>query len=134
MSQLPVRFNVTGDFDNSLRWLKDLSEEHYLDYLEKYAKKGVEALAAATPRDTGKTASLWGYRIDRNDSGAARITWINQNVNNHVNIALILQYGHGTRTGGYVAGIDYINPALAPIFQQLADEAWEEVVEHGRHY
>ena len=88
---------------------------------------GVQALSIATPNDSGKTAQSWSYEIeDRN--GSISIYWKNSNVNNNVNIAVILQYGHGTRNGGYVEGIDYINPAMQPLFQEMANEAWKEVV------
>lgn len=81
---------------------------------------------AATPKDSGVTSSMWGYEIE-GDSGGWTIHWTNGNINKNVNIAVILQYGHGTGTGGYVAGRDYINPALVPVFEKLADEAWNEV-------
>lgn len=129
-----IKFKTYGDFHNSLKWLKKLSEERYLDYLEKYAQKGVEALAEATPKRTGRTASSWTYTIDKSKTGTYRINWHNTNVHNHINIALIIQYGHGTRNGGYVEGIDYINPALQPIFEQLARDAWEEVTTVGDHH
>lgn len=87
---------------------------------------GVEALASATPVDTGKTASSWYYKVDYNE-GSASITWSNSNVNDGVNIAVILQYGHGTGNGGYVVGRDYINPAIAPIFDKITEHVWEEV-------
>ena len=131
MAYSPIRFETVGDFDKSLKWLKRLSEERYLDYLEKYAKMGVEALAEATPKRTGRTAASWTYTIERNALGSAQITWRNTNVQDHVNIALIIQYGHGTRNGGYVEGVDYINPALRPIFDKLAQDAWEEVTTIG---
>ncbi len=94
--------------------------------LHKYGKKGVEALAAATPKDTGKTAESWSYEIV-DEEGSSKIVWKNSNVNDGRVIALLLQYGHGTGNGGYVKGIDYINPAIQGIFQQMADEAWKEV-------
>lgn len=134
MAYSPLRFETIGDFDKSLKWLKRLSEERYLDYLEKYAKMGVEALAEATPKRTGRTAASWTYTIERNAFGGAQITWRNTNVQDHVNIALIIQYGHGTRNGGYVEGIDYINPALRPIFDKLAQDAWEEVTTIGKYH
>ena len=87
---------------------------------------GVSALSSATPIDTGKTAASWGYEIESDDDGT-RIIWTNSNVNKNVNIAIILQYGHGTGTGGYVQGRDYINPAMQPVFDQIADAVWREV-------
>lgn len=95
--------------------------------LEKHARAGVVALANATPVDSGLTASSWTYEI-RVSGESATINWVNTNVNKGVNIAVILQYGHGTGTGGYVQGRDYINPAMRPIFDRIAEEAWMEVV------
>ena len=106
-----------------LRRAKDLKIESILN---KYGAKGVQALASATPIDSGRTASSWGYEIERSGNGWS-IHWTNDNINQNVNIAVILQYGHGTGTGGYVAGRDYINSAIAPVFQEIADEAWKEV-------
>lgn len=121
-----ITFNHKGDFSRTIRFLNNLSKFEAKKILDKYGQMGVKALSAATPVDTGKTAASWTYEIE-----AARdsytITWLNTNVNKHVNIALILQYGHGTRNSGYVAGRDYINPALQPIFDQIAEEAWQEV-------
>ena len=107
-------------------FLKHAKELKIETVLNKYGAKGVQALASATPVDSGRTASSWGYEIERDGSGWS-IHWTNDNINQNVNIAVILQYGHGTGTGGYVAGRDYINPAIAPIFQEIADEAWKEV-------
>ena len=95
--------------------------------IERYAQMGVEALRDATPKDTGLTADSWYYEIDYSD-GHLTINWLNTNVSDGYNVALLIQYGHGTRNGGYVAGIDYINPALRPIFDALADDVWKEVV------
>ena len=95
--------------------------------LEKYGQMGVEALRSATPIDSGKTAESWGYEISVGKEGAT-IYWTNTNQNKGVYIAVILQYGHGTGTGGYVQGIDYINPAIRPVFDKIAEEAWMEVV------
>ena len=94
--------------------------------LEPIAQAGVNALRAATPQESGLTAMSWDYEIEV-DREKARISWINTNRNNGVNIAIILQYGHGTGTGGYVAGRDYINPAIRPLFDQLADQVWKKV-------
>jgi hypothetical protein len=107
-------------------FLKQAKDAQIEAVLNRYGAKGVRALAAATPIDSGRTASSWGYEIERNNSGWS-IHWTNDNVNKNVNIAVILQYGHGTGTGGYVAGRDYINPALAPVFTEIADEAWREI-------
>lgn len=128
-----ITISHKGDFKKSLKFLNNLSEKVGIGspirrILEKYGQMGVNALAAATPVDTGKTADSWTYEIEMTDE-SYKITWLNTNVNKHVNIAMILQYGHGTRNGGYVAGRDYINPAIQPIFDQLADEAWREVTD-----
>ena len=119
-----------GSFKRTEGMFKHMSKFEIRNILNKYGDKGVAALAAATPKDTGLTASSWEYQVSNTGPGYS-ITWHNTNVhngvNNGVNIALILQLGHGTGTGGYVQGVDYINPALASIFEQLADEAWQEV-------
>ena len=107
-------------------FLKKAKELRIESVLNKYGAKGVQALTAATPVDSGKTASSWGYELENNGTGWS-IHWTNDNINQNVNVAVILQYGHGTGTGGYVAGRDYINPALAPIFDEIANEAWKEI-------
>ena len=121
-----LRFKHKGDFRHSETWFGKLLGRDYLSRLDEFGKQGVEALSRATPRRTGATASSWSYEIEHDDTGSY-IYWINTNENNGVNIAVILQYGHGTGTGGYVQGIDYVNPALQPIFQEIADNAWKEV-------
>lgn len=115
-----------GDFKNLEKLLKKSLGKDYRSVLEKYGQRGVQALAAATPIKTGETASSWDYRIVEKN-GSISVEWINTNVQNGVNIAIILQYGHGTGNGGYVTGRDYINPALQPIFDELAEAAWKEV-------
>ena len=121
-----IKFVHKGDFSRTKKFLNKNKDIHQTDILEKYGMKGVAALAAATPIDTGKTASSWSYDIE--DTGdSIHIYWTNTNINNYVNVALILQYGHGTGTGGYVEGIDYINPALRPIFDSMINEFWKEV-------
>lgn len=94
--------------------------------LDKYGKQGVSALSSATPVDSGLTANSWRYEIETKGDQTT-IYWSNSNINKGVNIAVILQYGHGTRNGGYVVGRDYINPAMRPIFDSIANEAWKEV-------
>lgn len=122
-----ITFKHEGDFEKTSRFFKRISEEEYLDGLDSLAREGVAALAAATPKDTGKTSESWDYEIVR-ENGAYKIIWTNSNVNKNVNIAVILQYGHGTRNGGYVQGRDYINPAIRPIFDRIAENAWEKVI------
>lgn len=121
-----ISFKQKGDFSKTEKFLKKSFGRDYINVLEKYAQQGVAALSAATPIDSGRTAVSWGYEIIQNDSSIS-IVWKNTNVNKGVNIALILQYGHGIRNGGYVSGRDYINPALQPIFEKMADAAWKEV-------
>lgn len=99
---------------------------NYGALLQLYGDLGVQALEQATPKRTGFTASSWYYEIVENDAGVS-IQWKNRNVQNGVNVAVLLQYGHGTGTGGYVEGIDYINPAMRPIFETIADKAWEAI-------
>lgn len=121
-----IRIKQSGDFKKTEKFLKKSLGRNYIDVLEKYGQQGVSALSASTPVKTGLTASSWSYRIIQNE-GSISISWENSNIQNGINIALILQYGHGTRGGGYVTGIDYINPALKPIFEKMADAAWKEV-------
>lgn len=123
---MSIWFSNKGSFKNSEKWLKKALGSDYMDILHEYGRRGVENLSAATPVDTGLTASSWYYKIDKVD-GKISISWYNSNVNNGVNIAIILQYGHGTGRGGYVVGRDYINPSLQPIFDAMADKAWKEV-------
>lgn len=121
-----ITFKQTGDFKHIEKFLKKASKAEYMKVVEKYCQQGVQALASATPVDSGKTASSWNYYIERSKGGIS-IYWTNSNINKGVNIAIILQYGHGTRNGGYVQGRDYINPALRPIFDAMADGIWKEV-------
>ena len=110
------------------KYLEKLSREDYLRILDSCAKKGVEALKSATPKDTGLTAASWSYEIVRG-RGSTEIYWKNDNVTRDGEpIAIMLQYGHGTGTGGYVVGRDYINPAIKPVFDQIADEVWEAMI------
>lgn len=121
-----ISFKQKGDFKNTEKLLKKSFGKDYKAILEKYALQGVRELAANTPIDTGLTAASWTYDIVQNGSSYS-IIWNNSNVNRGVNIAVILQYGHATRNGGYVQGRDYINPALQPIFDEMAEAAWKEV-------
>ena len=121
-----VTFKHKGNFKHTDQFLKGAKEKRYLKVLEKYGEEGVAALAAATPIDSGLTSESWDYKI-QNGSDGYKIVWTNSNINNNVPIAIILQYGHGTGTGGYVKGRDYINPAMRSVFDNIADKAWEEV-------
>lgn len=117
----------SGDFGNTLKFLKRMKKREYMTRLNEFGKKGVAALSSATPKESGKTADSWSYEVIQNASGSA-IYWSNSNTNKGVNVAVILQYGHGTRNGGYVAGRDYINPAIRPVFDDILTQMWKEVV------
>ena len=121
-----ISFRQKGDFSKLSRYLERAKEAAKVGILDKYGREGVAALASATPTDSGKTAVSWEYEIVR-QNGSGSIVFKNTNVNKGVNIAVILQYGHGTGTGGWVQGRDYINPAIQPIFDRIADDAWKEV-------
>lgn len=121
-----IRITQKGDFKKTYKFLENASLSKVEKVLEKYGLMGVEALSALTPVDSGETAESWDYHIEKS-GGNYSIVWTNSNVNDHVNIALIIQYGHGTGTGGYVKAIDYINPAMKPVFEKVAKEVWEEV-------
>lgn len=125
MEQL-IRITSKGDFNRTFKFLKKVQTFEAKQILERYAQMGVSALASATPVDSGQTASCWGYEIEVSGEDAT-IYWTNTNQNKGVYIAVILQYGHGTGTGGYVQGRDYINPAIRPVFDKIAEEAWREV-------
>lgn len=125
-----VSIRQKGDFSKVDKYfisLRKVNKAFSQGLFDKYAAMGIEALSSATPKDTGNTAAAWTAEIT-NQNGRVTIAFLNNNINKGVSIALILQYGHGTGTGGYVQGIDYINPALQPIFKGLADAAWGEVV------
>lgn len=121
-----ITFRQKGDFSKLSRFLERAKETVHIGDLDRYGREGVAALASATPVDSGKTASSWYYEISRTKGGAA-ISFKNSNINKGVPIAIILQYGHATRNGGWVQGRDYINPAIRPIFDKLANDAWKEV-------
>lgn len=121
-----IVFKQKGNFKKTRKFLKRCSNLQLDDLLDQYGKEGVEVLARATPKDTGKTAASWSYTVRKSD-GRITITWSNSNIVDGVPIAVILQYGHGTRNGGYVEGVDYINPAMRPIFERIAQRAWGEV-------
>ena len=121
-----ISFRQKGDFSKVTRYLERVKEAVKVGDLDKYGREGVAALASATPVDSGKTANSWYYEIE-NKKGSATISFHNSNIQNGVPIAIILQYGHGTGTGGWVQGRDYINPAIQPIFDKIAENAWREV-------
>ncbi len=118
---------TTGTWDNFKKWAdKAVNQNMVVTGLDKFGKMGVDALAKATPIESGKTAGSWGYRLvgGTKDPG---IEWFNTNMVSGESIAFLIQYGHGTGTGGYIQGIDYINPAIRPIFEQIAEELWKQV-------
>jgi hypothetical protein len=121
-----ISFSSRGSFKKTESFLGKMSRGEIYRLLEGYAQDGVAALAAATPKDSGGTSALWNYKISRS-MGRTSITWTNSHVVNGVPIAIILQYGHGTGTGGYVQGRDYINPTLKPIFDKIANNTWKAV-------
>lgn len=121
-----IRIKHKGNFNRTERFLNGAKKLQIRNILDRYGREGVNALASATPIDSGKTADSWEYEVEMS-GGSYAIYWSNSNVNQGVSIALILQYGHGTGTGGYVQGRDYINPAIKPVFDALADAAWKEV-------
>lgn len=121
-----VKFEVSGDFTKTERFLNRMKRREYLNVLDEFGRDGVQALRNATPVDSGATAEAWDYEIKR-ARDYTEIVWTNSNINDGVPIAVILQYGHGTGTGGYVQGRDYINPAIRPIFDKIAEKAWKVV-------
>ena len=125
-----VTIACSPKFKKTNSFFEKIKETFGNGLLDKYGRMGVEALAEATPKDTGKTAASWYYTIERKND-IIIITWSNSNFNDGVPIAVILQYGHATRNGGYVQGIDYINPAMKPVFEKIAEDAWKEVKYNG---
>lgn len=121
-----ISLKSSGSLNKTVQLLKKLNSKWYMHLLEHYGKMGVDALASATPKDTGKTASSWTYEVSATDERVT-ISWWNDNVVKGVPIALVIQYGHGTGTGGWVEGRDYINPAIQPIFDQMIKTLWKEV-------
>lgn len=121
-----ITFRQEGDFSKLTSFLERAKNVVHLGFLDKYGREGVKALASATPIESGLTATSWYYKVE-NKNGTASITFYNSNIQNGVPIAIILQYGHGTRNGGWVQGKDYINPAIQPIFDRIVREAWREV-------
>lgn len=115
-----------GSFDKTTKFLKFMESERIFTVLDHYGRMGVDALSRSTPRDTGRAASSWGYEVEHKP-GRHVIYWFNNDVEGGVNIAVIIQYGHGTGTGGYVEGINYINPAMQPVFDNILEDIWRQV-------
>ena len=121
-----ISFSQKGNFTKLTNFFEKSKELIHVGKLDKYGRIGVEALYNATPKDSGKTASSWTYKISRKE-GSVSLEFYNSNTSDNVPVVILLQYGHATRNGGFVQGIDFINPVLKPIFKQLAEEAWKEV-------
>ena len=115
-----------GDYSKATKYLENLKKKDFLKLLNEYGQKGVEALSAATPVDTGRTAQSWSYEIQKNSDGYT-LAWTNSSRNQGISIVILNQYGHATRDGGWVKGIDFINPAMRPIFRQFAEDLQKEV-------
>lgn len=122
-----ISFRHKGNFSKTEKYLRNMKAKKLFSALNKYGQEGVAVLMSATPIDTGKTAMSWRYEIVQ-ENGSIRLIFCNDNVQNGVPIAIILQYGHGTRNGGWVEGRDYINPAIQPIFDKIAESCWREVI------
>ena len=121
-----LTFSQSGDFGNTERFLKNVGNDSFFANLEAYGKAGVQALADNTPRDSGKTAMSWGYKVIRSRTNPG-IEWYNTNVNDGTSVAILIQYGHATKSGGYISGRDYINPVIRPIFDKIAADIWKKV-------
>lgn len=121
-----ITFKHKGDFKKTFGFFERAKKGDFYKKLEQYGEEGVAALSKATPIDTGLTAKSWHYKVERSKTGVT-ISWYNDNVNDGVNIALILQYGHGTPSGHYIRGKNYIKPAIKPIFEQIEESVWKEV-------
>lgn len=121
-----ISFRQKGNFSSTTRYFERVKQAARLSILDKYGREGVAALASATPVDSGETANSWRYEIS-NEKGTVRLSFYNSHVDKGVPIAIILQYGHGTGTGGWVQGRDYINPAIRPVFDRIVDSLWREV-------
>lgn len=122
-----ITFSHKGNFRNTEKFLTKSNKLRIKGVLDRYGKQGVLALSAATPIDSGITADSWDYKVSIS-RGSVSISWTNSNVNDGVPIAVIIQYGHGTKNGGYVKGRDYINPAMRPIFDRISQQVWSEVI------
>ena len=121
-----IKLKQKGDFSRATSYMQRIKHFVKKGDLDHFGREGVEALRSSTPVDSGLTASSWNYEVNYTSTGVS-ISFNNTNIQNGVPIAIILQYGHGTRNGGWVQGRDYINPAIQPIFDKIANEAWKEV-------
>lgn len=121
-----IKYTQKGDFSNLERFLKRAKGKEFYKKLDSYGRQGVDALAKATPVDTGTTAGSWDYKIEFTNNSIS-IIWTNSNQNQGIPIVVLIQYGHGTRNGGYVPPNDFINPTMRPIFEEIAENVWTEV-------
>lgn len=121
-----IQVSIKGDWTKTEKFLERALNIFHLGIFDKYGRRGVDALKAATPKDTGETADSWYYRVVHTRSGV-KIEWLNSSKNEGIPIVILLQYGHGLRQGGYVDGTDFINPTLKPVFDEIAEEAWKEL-------
>jgi hypothetical protein len=121
-----IRVSSSGSFRKTMTFLDRLRNGDIYRELDQYGRLGVQALSAATPQDTGKTAASWTYSV-RRSRGGVTIAWDNTNGQGQTKVAVLIQYGHGTGTGGYVSGRDYINPTMRPVFDQIAQDVWRKV-------
>lgn len=122
-----IRFSSRGSFTNTHTWLDKLKTGKQFDSLDSAGAAGVAALASATPTDTGQTANSWTYKVFRNRSGKSGVAWYNTNMVGGTSVAILLEYGHGTGTGGYVSGAHYISPAIRPVMDKIAEDVWRKV-------
>ena len=124
---MSITATVQGDWRKTMGWLQKAQNGTLVSHLDAFGRMGVEALAAHTPLDSGRTASSWSYEITSKGKSSFTISWTNSNVNNGVPIAILIQYGHGQHQGGFVQGRDYINPAMQPVFDRIASDIWRQV-------
>lgn len=121
-----IQFTTTGDFKKTLKALEKMKSGTIFSRLNSLARQGVDALSSATPIDTGRAANSWTHQVGHS-GGKYSISWLNTDVEGGLNVIIMLQYGHGTGTGGYVQGRDFINPAIKPVFDRIAEQVWQEV-------
>ena len=121
-----ITFSGSGNFETTTSWLKRMMSRQLYKNLDTYGRAGVAALSKATPKDSGETANSWGYRVINSRTNPG-IEWFNTNTHDGANVAILIQYGHGTGTGGYVSGKDYINPAIRPIFDKIIADITKQV-------
>lgn len=122
-----ITFKHRGNFDLTEKFFRGLKDKKYRPIFEKYGREGIRVLSSATPKDSGLTANSWDYQILTKRNGFD-IYWTNSNMVDGIPIVILLQYGHGTKSGSFVEGKDFINPAIKPIFDKIAENLWKEVI------